>query len=88
MCYIDRFRSRNRLRTVAAFSLAEAQAKLAEWKTAETKVAEGQAYIIAGRSMTRADLAAIAERIEYYAQMVNKLERPGGGIRIRTGVPA
>jgi hypothetical protein len=74
---------------MAAFTLAEAKAKLDEWKTAESKVAEGQAYIIAGRSMTRADLAAIAERIDYYSRLVNQLERSGGtgAIRIRTGVP-
>lgn len=70
---------------MAAFTLAEAKAKLTEWKSAETKVAEGQAYIIAGRSMTRADLVAIAERISYYSAMVRQLER--GGIRIRQGVP-
>jgi hypothetical protein len=69
-----------------AWTLAEARAKLAEWKTAETKVAEGQAYIIFGsRAMTRADLATIAERIAYYSKMVRQFER--GGIRIRQGVP-
>jgi hypothetical protein len=70
---------------VAAFTLAQARAKLDEWKLAETKVAEGQAYQIAGRIMTRADLAAIAERIAFYSKLVTNLER--GGIRIRQGVP-
>lgn len=71
---------------MAAWTLTEARAKLDEWKAAETKVAEGQAYQIAGRMMTRADLAAISERISYYTKIVTQLER--GGIRIRQGVPA
>lgn len=72
-----------------AWMLAEAQAKLAEWKTAETKVAEGQAYTISsasgGRGLTRADLAEIRRTIAYYSELVTKLERPG--IRVRGGVP-
>jgi hypothetical protein len=74
-----------------AWTLTEAQAKLAEWKLAETKVAEGQAYSISGaggtgRMMTRADLGLIAQRIQFYANLVDQLER--GGIRVRQGVPA
>ena len=71
---------------MAAWTLAEATAKLDEWKTAETKVAEGQAYSIAGRMMTRADLAAVHQAIVFYTNLVTKLERHG--IRIRQGVPA
>lgn len=72
-----------------AWTLAEAQAKLAEWKTAETKIAEGQAYSISspsgGRALTRADLAQVREQIKFYSQLVTSLERRG--IRIRAGVP-
>jgi len=73
---------------VPAWTLSEARAKLDEWKLAETKVAEGQAYAIAGRAMTRANLAEIRQTIQFYSNLIDKLERPGGGIRIRTGVPA
>jgi hypothetical protein len=70
---------------MAAWTLAEAKAKLDEWKLAETKVAEGQAYSIAGRMMTRANLGEISQTILFYTNLVTKLER--GGIRIRQGVP-
>ena len=88
--HIDSFFQIDDNRYMPAWTLAQAQAKLEEWKTAETKVAEGQAYSISGaggtgRMMTRADLGAIHAQILFYSNLVNKLER--SGIRIRQGVP-
>jgi hypothetical protein len=73
-----------------AWTLEEAQAKLTEWKAAETRVAQNQAYTIygaggTGRAMTMANLAEIRGQIEYYSNLVTKLER--GGMRVRRGVP-
>ncbi len=73
---------------MAAWTLAQAQAKVVEWMAAESKVAEGQAYSIAGRMMTRADLREIREQIKFWAGEVAKLEKSStGGMRMRQGVP-
>jgi len=76
---------------MAAWTLAQAQAKVTEWMTAETKVAEGQAYSIAGRMMTRADLREIREEIKFWGAQVERLELAASsgsaGMRVRTGVP-
>jgi hypothetical protein len=87
---LDKFLRSTIIPPVPALTLDQARVKLTEWLTAETKVAEGQAYQIAGRMMTRADLAAIAERIAYYSKLVDQLEARGTtrGIRIRQGVPS
>lgn len=74
---------------MASWTLAEAEAKLAEWKAAETKIAQGQAYSVnspsGGRALTRADLGQVREQIIFYTNLVNRLER--GGMRVRQGVP-
>jgi hypothetical protein len=74
---------------MAAFTLAEATAKLTEWKAAETALATGaQSYAIAGRALTRANLREIGERITYYAGWVDVLTaRSSPGARIRRAVP-
>lgn len=75
---------------MAAWTLDEAKAKLAEWKAAETKIASKQAESVSspngGRILTYADLAQVRRNIDFYANLVNQLER--GGIRVRQGVPA
>ncbi len=70
---------------MAGISLAQAEAKLTKWMDAEDKVSSGQAYTIAGRSLTRADLTAIGERITYWDHQVKRLDR--GGIRVRGATP-
>jgi hypothetical protein len=73
---------------MAAFTLAEAQAKLAEWKAAETALATGaQSYSIAGRALVRANLREIGERITYYAGLVDRLSQSAPGARVRRVVP-
>lgn len=71
---------------MAGITLAQAEAKLATWMDAEDKVSRSQAYSISGRSLTRADLKMIGERITYWDAQVQRLS-PGGGIRVTGGVP-
>ena len=64
--------------TVTGITLDTAQAQLDTWILAETKVASEQAYQIGGRSMKRADLSMIAERIRFWNAKVLELSRNGG----------
>jgi len=73
---------------MAGITLAQAEAKLAIWLDAEDKVAAGQSYSIGGRSLTRADLKMIGERVTYWDRKVKELSAVGGpafnhGIRKR-----
>ena len=70
---------------MAGITLADAEAKLALWMDAEDKVAAGQSYSIAGRSLTRANLAEIGERIDRWDGQVKRLTR--GGIQVRGLTP-
>ena len=58
--------------------LTEAQRRLQLWLDAEEAVASGQSYAIGPRSVTRADLAEIRQRITYYSALVDKLEAGRG----------
>lgn len=66
-------------------TLAQAEAQLALWLAASSAVAGGQAYSIAGRSLTRANAAEIRAQIEFWDAKVNKLSR--GGIAIKGVTP-
>jgi len=70
---------------MAGITLAEAEAKLTEWMAADTTVASGQAYKIAGRELTRANAREIRENIQYWNNMVKSLDR--GGIKITGATP-
>lgn len=70
---------------MAGITLAQAEAKLAEWLAADTAVASGQAYTIGGRSLTRANAKEIRENIDYWNGMAQELGR--GGISIKGGTP-
>ena len=71
---------------MAGITLAQAEAQLANYLAAETAVLSGQAYSIAGRSLTRADLSAIREGVKYWNAKVKKLT--AGGLKIKFGTPA
>lgn len=74
---------------MAGITLAQAEAQLAIWIAADTAVAAGQSYSIAGRQLTRADAKAITEKIEFWNAQVQKLSRGGnGGMRVRGVTPA
>lgn len=59
--------------------LATAQTKLDLWLAAEAAVATGQAYSIEGRSLTRANLEQIAQRIQYWQRVVDTLTAQASG---------
>ena len=66
-------------------TLAQAEAKLAEWMAADTAVASGQAYSMAGRSLTRANAREIRENIDYWDSKAKSLGSTG--IKIYGGTP-
>lgn len=71
---------------MAGITLAQAEAKLAEYLAAESKVLLGQEVMIDGVKRVRADLAAIrAGRVEWEAK-VGRLSRPGG-LSVREVIP-
>ena len=73
---------------MAGITLAQAEAQLAAYLTAETAVLSGQAYEIAGRSMRRADLAEIRNGIDTWDKRVKNLSAAASGrSRSRTMVP-
>lgn len=65
--------------TMAGITLAQAQAKLALWMAADDKVANGQAYSIGGRSLSRADARLIQENIKFWNDWVTRLSDGGNG---------
>lgn len=70
---------------MAGITLAQAEAKLALWLTADDKVSKGQHYIIDGQQVTRAHAAEITRKIEFWDRQVKRLSR--GGIRARAVTP-
>lgn len=63
---------------MAGITLAQAEAQLAVWIDASTKVASGQAYSMGSRSLTRADAKEIRENIDYWDAKVRQLSSTGG----------
>ncbi len=59
---------------MAAFTLAEAKARLQMWLDAEAAVATGQSYQINGRRLDRANLYQIREEIQMWKKEVEDLE--------------
>lgn len=70
-----------------AITLAQAEARLADWLAADEAVATGQSYQIGGRSLTRASAAEIRRNIDYWERRVNRLSSGRGGARVRYLVP-
>ncbi len=70
---------------MAGITLAQATAQLTAWLAADTAVATGQSYSIAGRALTRPNAAEIRENIQLWDGQVKKLTR--GGFRILGGTP-
>lgn len=69
-------------------ALDEAKEHLKIWLEAEKAVATGQSYKIGTRSLTRANLSDIADRIKYWRNEVARLESgAGGGARVLRAVP-
>lgn len=73
---------------MAGITLAQAEAQLASWLTADTAVSQGQAYTIGMRSLTRADAEEIRKNIQFWDSKTKDLARSvGGGIRVRGITP-
>lgn len=68
---------------MAGITLAQAQAQLQAYLEASLACADGQAYSINGRSLTRANLPEINKAIDKWEAKVKELSRGSGGIRFR-----
>ena len=66
---------------MAGITTVQAEEQLAVWLAASIAVASGQAYSIAGRSLTRANAAEIRNQIEYWDSKVQTLSRGGRAIK-------
>lgn len=72
---------------MAGITLSRAQDQLDKYLAAESAILTGQAYEIAGRKLTRADLTAVQVGIKSWDQRVRELEaRTKGRGRSRTVV--
>ncbi len=58
---------------MAGLTLAQAEAKLAEYLAAETKVLKGQSVSIDGETLTRANLDSIQRGIDAWDKRVKNL---------------
>jgi hypothetical protein len=64
---------------MAGITLAQAEAKLDAYLTAETKVLSGQEYWIADRKLTRANLSEIRAGIDTWDRRVKALSASANG---------
>lgn len=64
---------------MAGITLATAQATLDSYLAAEVKALAGQSYEIAGRKMTRADLAEIRAGVDVWNRRVIELSAKAAG---------
>jgi uncharacterized protein DUF6148 len=64
---------------MAGITLAQAEAQLSAWIAASTAIASGQSYSIAGRSLTRANLADVLEQIKFWDNLTKQLTPRGRG---------
>lgn len=71
---------------MAGLTLAQAEAKLSEYLTAESKVLAKQSYSIDGRSLTYANLSEIRAGINHWDSVCKRLAVRGtrGNIRARS----
>ncbi|MGN0885792.1 MAG: DUF6148 family protein [Candidatus Spyradenecus sp.] len=68
-------------------TIDEARESLKMWLEAEKAVATGQSYKIGSRSLTRANLADITKRIQYWRNELERLESGRSGARVLRAVP-
>ncbi len=72
---------------MAGITLAQAEAKLTTFMTALDAIASGQSYSIAGRSLSRANLADVQAQVEFWDTKVKRLSKAGGGIPVKGVTP-
>jgi hypothetical protein len=68
-----------------AIDAATAQTQLDLWIAADSAVATGQSYSIAGRSLSRVNAAEITAKIDYWEKKLARATR-GAGPRVRYGM--
>lgn len=74
---------------MAGITLAQAEAKLAEYLAAETKVLKGQSVSIDGETLTRANLDLVQRGIDAWDKRVKNLSNSASGRgRARTVSPS
>jgi len=73
---------------MAGITLAQAEAQLALYLAAEAAVLAKQSYEIAGRKLTKANLAEIQQGIATWDERAKSLSANAGRGRGRTMVPA
>lgn len=66
-----------------SITLETARESLQMWLEAERAIANAQSYTIGNRSLTRANLAEITKRIQYWENRVTELEMKARGKRMR-----
>lgn len=59
---------------MASITLEQAREHLDAWLKAELKVTSNQSYTLGRRTLTRANLSEIRKQIDYWRNMVEKLE--------------
>lgn len=64
---------------MSAFTLLQAQTQLNAWIAADSAVATGQSYEIAGRRLVRANAAEITDKINFWAAKVTDITNAGAG---------
>ena len=72
---------------MAGVTLAQAEAKLAEYLDAETEALKSQELGIKDRKVVRADLEVIRDGIKYWDDQVKKLSQVNTGRRVRGVTP-
>jgi phage FluMu protein gp41 len=72
---------------MAGITLLQAQTQLDSYLAAETAVLSGQSYEIAGRKLSRADLASIQQGVQLWnSRVINLTNQSRGRSRARTVV--
>ena len=66
---------------MAGITLAQAEAKLAEWMAADTAVASGQSYSIDNRTVTKAQALEIRNNIKFWDEQCRILAASPTGRR-------
>ena len=72
---------------MGAIDLDTAKKHLEMWLEAEEALATSQSYTIGTMSLTRANLAEVSKRIEYWQNKVNQLSKNGRRNRVYGVIP-
>ena len=64
---------------MAGITLTQAETQLAAYLAAETAVLSGQSYELAGRRLTRANLAEIRDGLQFWDGKVKELTQSAAG---------